>query len=110
MLACCMAAQARSRPTLTVTIDADHMARLKAVVDVMPGAGLSAIVDEMLAITLPMYEAVAEAVVETRQADGAIDQEAIKRRMEAFVGATILKQMGVEHNTDEDSDGKGVGW
>jgi hypothetical protein len=98
-----MAAQPRNRPTLTVTIKAAHMERLRALVGRLPakGANLSGIVDEMLALTLPMFENAAEAYQAALRPDGTTDDDVMRDRFAAYLGQQMLRMV---HNSDDEED------
>lgn len=81
----------RKRPTLTVTIDAERYARLRALVGQVPGGSLSGIVDDLLGMSLPVMEEMVAAYVAARRLDGSYDEAAVQRRIEAYIGATLLK-------------------
>lgn len=80
----------RVRPTLTVTIDPQVHDRLRALVDALPGATLSVLLDELLVAALPIFEDMAAAV---RGADG--DEQAAQDTLAALIGARILRATGV---------------
>lgn len=90
----------RRRPTLTVTIDAEHMRRLKVVVGKMPGGKLSALVDEMVGMTLPIFEEVVDAFQKARRPDGSLDEAMAQERVEAYLGSMMFKYMASGHNAD----------
>lgn len=98
-----MAAQPRNRPTLTVTIKAENMRRLRALVGRLPakGANLSGIVDEMLLLTLPMFENAAEAYQAAMRPDGTTDDDVMRDRFAAYLGQTMLRMV---HNSDDEED------
>ena len=92
--------QPRTRPTLTVTIDAEHMRRLKRLVCKMPGGKLSSLVDEMVGMCLPVFEEVVAAYEAARRPDGTTDEAIARERFGAYLGTTLLQL----HNFGEDSD------
>jgi hypothetical protein len=89
----------RKRPTLTVTISAGHMERLRKLVGRLPGkrSNLSGVVDEMLGMTLPMLEHAAAAFEEALRPDGSTDDDLMRDRMAAYLGQQILRFS--QHNT-----------
>lgn len=97
----------RKRPTLTVTISAEHMERLRALVGRLPAkrANLSGVVDEMLSLTLPMFEQAADAYQAALRPDGTTDDAVMRDRFATYLGMTLLK-MGA-HNSDEEGDETG---
>jgi hypothetical protein len=95
-----MTPQHRVRPVLTVTINADHLRRLRAVARRMPGrVGVSALTDEMFAVTLPVFEQIAEAYEEMRGEDGLLDLDALRERMALYLANMMLKATMPAHDT-----------
>lgn len=106
VLPCGMAAQHRNRPTLTVTVDSENYRRLRALVARMPMVkGPSALIDEMLTMTLPAFEQVADIYEQTLRPDGSTDRQLAQERMATFVGAQLFALM--EHNTSPKGDDPG---
>jgi hypothetical protein len=92
--------QFRTRPVLTVTIDADRLRRLRRLTSRIPGAKASAVVDEMLKLTLPIWEEVADAFEAARRADGTADEAMAQKHVEAYLGAMLLKFMAGQHDPE----------
>jgi hypothetical protein len=89
----------RKRPTLTVTISADHMERLRRLVGRLPGkrSNLSGVVDEILGLTLPMLEHAADAFEAALQPDGSRDDQVMRDRFATYLGQQLLSL--TQHNT-----------
>lgn len=104
----CGVAQPRNRPTLTVTIDADVMLRLRDLADGLPGSSLSHLVEELLVAALPTYEGMLEAMLEARGSDGVVDEGKARRLAGAFIGARVARAIDDELQDTEPSTGEGV--
>jgi hypothetical protein len=91
----------RKRPTLTVTISAQHMERLRRLVGRLPAkrSNLSGVVDEALALTLPMLENAADAYQAALRPDGTTDDEVMRERMASYLGSVLLRL--TMHNTGD---------
>jgi hypothetical protein len=76
---------------LTVTVDPDIKARVRALADQIPGGTLSGIVEELLKTTLPMMEAAFQVMQEAKREDGSLDEAAARERMGAWIGMQLLK-------------------
>jgi hypothetical protein len=101
-----MAAQHRNRPSLAVTLDPENVRRLRAVVDRLPMVrGPSALIDEMLTMTLPAFEQIADIYQQTLRPDGTSDLALAQERMATFVGAQLFGLM--EHNKPPKGDEPG---
>jgi hypothetical protein len=83
--------QPRTRPVLTVTVKPENLERLKELVTKIPGGKLSGVVDEMLTLTLPIFEQVVQAFVRAQREDGTTDPELARQHLEAYIGATLFK-------------------
>lgn len=91
----------RTRPTLTVTIDPDIFARLRSVVDRLPGGNLSRLVDEMLAAALPPFEDMAAALDQARGVDGEVNEQRALELVTAAIGSRIAQVLAATaHNAD----------
>jgi hypothetical protein len=88
-------ARRRIRPTLTVTIDPGINARLRALVDSLPGATLATLMDELLGAVLPLYEDMAESFREAKRSDGSIDEAKAQELVSAAIGGRILRATGM---------------
>ena len=85
----------RNRPTLTVTIDADINDRLRALVDLLPGATLSVLLDELLGAALPLYEDMAASLTQSKRPDGSVDEAKAQEDIAAKLGMRILRAAGL---------------
>jgi hypothetical protein len=85
----------RNRPTLTVTIDPEVNDRLRALVEALPGATLSVLLDELLEASLPIYEDMATAMALAKRPDGSVDENEARELVGAAIGARILRATGV---------------
>ncbi len=85
----------RNRPTLTVTIDAELDARLRALVERLPGATLSVLLDELLEAVLPLYEDMADGMIRAKRPDGSMDEVKAQDHIAAAIGSRILRAAGL---------------
>lgn len=104
----CGVAHHRNRPTLTVTIDADVMLRLRALVEGLPGSSLSLLVEELLEAALPTYEGMLEAINEARGSDGTVDEAKARRLAAANIGAWVTRAIGEQLQDTEPPTGEEV--
>lgn len=80
---------------LTVTIDPDLNDRLRALVSLLPGATLSGVHDELMAAALPMYEDMAESMIDAKRPDGSLDEEKAQEQIAARLGMRMLRAAGL---------------
>jgi hypothetical protein len=80
----------RTRPTLTITVDADVKGRLFAVAKKIPGGTVSGVVGEMLKLTLPMMESVVGILEAARREDGTLDEGVARDGMAAYIGTQLI--------------------
>lgn len=101
-------AQPRHKPKLSVTLDSGTEARLRKLHERMPGSNLSGIVDELLIASLPMFEAMADALEAARGDDGVVDEGRAKDRLAHWAGAQLLKGIGLQLAPLSDTDEEGA--
>ena len=95
--------QERKRPSLTFTLDPEHVGRLRALVDRMPGATVSRLVDDALSWSLPVLEEIADAYYAARRPDGSHSDQVFRERIGAFLAVNIAKVL--QGTTPENTDG-----
>lgn len=66
------------------------MARLREVQALMPGSTLSAIIDELLSLSLPVLEGMVAALRDARREDGTVDDDRAKDALAKWAGAQLL--------------------
>ncbi|MBW7856699.1 MAG: hypothetical protein H3C44_10650 [Ignavibacteria bacterium] len=91
----------RKRPVLTVTLDAEVIARLREAQRLLPGSSLSGIVSELLQMSLPLVEGMIAALREARRDDGTVDDDRAKDSLARWAGAQLL-------GLDEDDVARGA--
>jgi hypothetical protein len=94
----------RHRPSLSLTLDPEVERRLRALADTIPGANLSQLVDELLLASLPLYEDMAQAFVQSMKAGGEVDEARAEELFSAAIGARILKATGMPIPIDVDAE------
>jgi hypothetical protein len=80
----------RIRPILTVTVDPETKARIRALAAKIPGGTLSGVVEELVKTTLPMMEAAVQVMHDSKRSDGTLDEVAARERMGAWIGTQLL--------------------
>lgn len=100
-------AKKRNRPTLTVTIDPDVHERLRSLVDQLPGATLSVLLDELLIAALPIFEDMAAAIRGAQAMEGGYDESVAQDTLAALIGARILRASGLTVQDTSTSPEKG---
>lgn len=81
----------RKKTIMTLSMDPATDDRLREIVAKMPGANLSGLVQEMVTVLLPMFEAAAEAMVQAKRDDGTFDEAKVKDQLAHWAGAQMLK-------------------
>ena len=94
----------RRRKPLNLTIEPALRARLDALQAKVPGATLSAICEELMTMSLPAFEAMAEAMVTARRADGQIDEAKARDAMAVWAGAQLLNLGNLQHTPVKGDD------
>lgn len=86
-----MSSVKRIRPKISLSLDPDVYRRLRAVRDRMPGTpSFSVLVSELLAVSLPMMEHMAKALVEAQREDGTVDELRARDALAKWAGAQLL--------------------
>jgi hypothetical protein len=97
----------RVRPTINITIRADLLERVDALVDKLPGANRSQITDELIEASLPLYETMAEALIGARDERGNVDESKAKDRAAQGIAAIVRKgldQIGAGRSRGRSND------
>lgn len=92
---------------MSLTLDPDINARVRALVAKMPGATISGVVDELLGASLPLYEDMADAMLAARDADGVMNEAAAKDAIGAAIGARIVRAIGLGVQHTDPASGEG---
>lgn len=85
-----MPSKKRVKPRISLTLDPEVYGRLRAVRDRIPGASLSGVVNELLAVSLPVMEEMAKALRESQREDGTIDEVRARDGLARWAGAQLL--------------------
>ena len=93
---------ARLRTQVSITLDQATMRRLDALVTLLPGSNRSAVLEEVLLAGLPVFEAMADALVAARDETGVVDDQRARDAMAHWAGAQLL---GLHHTDASDEDG-----
>jgi len=97
---------ARLRTQTSITLDQATIGRLDALVTLLPGSNRSAVLEEVLLAGLPVFEAMAEALVAARDSTGVVDDQRARDAMAQWAGAQLLglhhTDAGVEDGGEQD--------
>ena len=85
----------RIKPRISVTLDPVVHRRLHSTVKLVPGATMSAIVNELLELSLPVLEDMGKALREAmNESSGQLDEARAKDALAKFAGQQILRFAG----------------
>lgn len=90
----------RDRPAVNITLKPELLERVDALVSRLPGATRSAVMDELVEASLPLYESMAEALIGARDEHGNIDESKAKDRAAQGIASIVRKsldQLGSVH-------------
>lgn len=80
----------RLRPRISVTLDPAVYGQLRRVQGSLPGANLSGVVNEALAVSLPLFEEMSKAMRSAVKEDGDLDDQRVRDELAKWAGAQLL--------------------
>lgn len=93
---------ARQRAQISVTFDHSTLGRLDALVALLPGSNRSNVLEEVVIAGLPVFEAMAAALVAAKDESGVVDDQRARDAMAQWAGAQLLGLHHTGHEGGED--------
>jgi predicted DNA-binding protein len=81
----------RDRPQVSATLEFETHERVRTLVEQLPGATLSGVLNELIEASLPIYEDMAAAMLAAKRPDGSMDERKAKRDVSARVAARLVR-------------------